>query len=173
MPGRDLQTSPLAATIHYKGYRFLITDRPFNHNIQAYADTLKAHNVTAVVRVCEPSYNQDPLQQEGIDVYDLVYEDGMYPPGFVVDDWFKLLKKHFGRDPNGCVAVHCIAGLGRAPVMVALALIELGMTFEDAVESIRQKKRGAINQKQLRFLDKYRPKSRLKRSCSRGGCCVQ
>lgn len=164
-----------AAKIEYKGFSFLITDRPSNYTIQSYIEELSKHNVTAVVRVCEPSYNQAPLKKVGIEVYDLQYEDGMYPPGYVVDDWFKLLKKHNQRDPEACVAVHCVAGLGRAPVMVALTLIELGMTYEDAVELIRTKKRGAINQKQLRFLDKYRSKNRLrkKKVCYINLCCVQ
>lgn len=44
----------------------------------------------------------------------------------------------FCTNPSSCVAVHCVAGLGRAPVLVALALIELGMKYEDAVELIRE-----------------------------------
>lgn len=56
----------------------------------------------------------------------------------VVDEWFELLKKRFKEEPEACVAVHCVAGLGRAPVLVALALIELGLKYEDAVELIRQ-----------------------------------
>jgi protein tyrosine phosphatase type IVA len=46
--------------------------------------------------------------------------------------------------------------------MVALALMELGMSYEEAVESIRLKRKGAINGKQLEFLERYRPKNRLK-----------
>ncbi len=46
--------------------------------------------------------------------------------------------------------------------MVALALMELGMTYEEAIELIRSKRKGAINCKQLEFLEKYRPKNRLK-----------
>lgn len=56
----------------------------------------------------------------------------------LVDEWFEFLKSVFREDPDTCVAVHCVAGLGRAPVMVALALIELGLKYEDAVELIRQ-----------------------------------
>jgi protein tyrosine phosphatase type 4A len=41
-------------------------------------------------------------------------------------------------------------------VLVATALIELGMKYEDAVDLIRKKRRGAINAKQLEFLSKYK-----------------
>ncbi len=61
-----------------------------------------------------------------------------FPTLQVVDAWFDLLNKRFRDDPGSCVAVHCVAGLGRAPVLVALALIELGMKYEDAVDFIRQ-----------------------------------
>jgi protein tyrosine phosphatase type IVA len=56
----------------------------------------------------------------------------------VVNEWFKLLKTRFRETPGSCVAVHCVAGLGRAPVLVAVALIELGLEYEDAVELIRK-----------------------------------
>lgn len=91
-----------------------------------------------VVRVCEPSYKVDELKNQGITVYDLEYDDGTFPPDEVVDQWFKLLKRQFHESPDSCIAVHCVAGLGRAPVMVALALIELGLKYEEAVEIIRE-----------------------------------
>lgn len=119
-----------------------------------------------VVRVCEPTYKVEELRKEGIEVKDLVFDDGTFPPSEIVDQWFDLLRRRwvnifcdwsillyiiylffffspvcyerFGADPSSCVAVHCVAGLGRAPVLVALALIELGMKYEDAVELIRE-----------------------------------
>lgn len=171
MRQKDIRPAP--AEIEYKGFKFLITDRPSDQNIHAYIQELQKHNVTAVVRVCEPSYKVDELNKVNIEVFDLSYDDGTFPPNKIVDEWFKVLKKQFNDNPDGCVAVHCIAGLGRAPVMVALALIELGLKYEEAVELIREKRRGAINAKQLAFLEKYRPKSRLKKNGHKNSCCVQ
>lgn len=153
---------PEPAEIEFKNMRFLITDRPTDTSIEKYVEELKKHNAKDVVRVCEPTYKTERLLQDGIRVLDWAYDDGTSPPSEIIDQWFNLLKTRFHEDPGCCVAVHCVAGLGRAPVLVALALIELGMKYEDAVELIRQKRRGAINAKQLGFLEKYRPKSRLK-----------
>ncbi|XP_074832402.1 protein tyrosine phosphatase type IVA 2 isoform X1 [Carettochelys insculpta] len=104
---------------------------------------------------------------------DWPFDDGAPPPNQIVDDWLNLLKTKFREEPGCCVAVHCVAGLGRAPVLVALALIECGMKYEDAVQFIRQKRRGAFNSKQLLYLEKYRPKMRLRFKDTNGHCCVQ
>lgn len=92
----------------------------------------------------------------------LEFPDGQYPPDFVVKQWFELIRNRFKENASACVAIHCVAGLGRAPVLVAIAMIELGMPSEDAVELIRSKRRGAINTKQLDYLHRYKPKNRLK-----------
>lgn len=44
---------------------------------------------------------------------DWPFDDGAPPPGKVVEDWLSLLKAKFYNDPGSCVAVHCVAGLGR------------------------------------------------------------
>lgn len=90
------------------------------------------------------------------------FDDGSSPVPEIVEGWLQLIRNRFKEKPEACVAVHCVAGLGRAPVLVALALVELGMKFEDAVEHIRSLRRGAINAKQLSYLEKYRSKNRLK-----------
>lgn len=134
---------------------------------------LKKRNVKDVVRVCEATYKTDALQEEGIRVLDMQFDDGTPPPPDIVEGWFELLRTRFRDEPDACIAVHCVAGLGRAPVLVALALMELGMKYEDAVELIRQKRRGAINAKQLSYLASYRPKYRLRVRGSQNKCCVQ
>ncbi|KAJ8778044.1 hypothetical protein J1605_013904 [Eschrichtius robustus] len=136
---------------------------------------LKKYGATTVVRVCEVTYDKAPLEKDGITVVDWPFDDGAPPPGRVVEDWLSLLKTKFCDDPGSCVAVHCVAGLGRAPVLVALALIESGMKYEDAIQFIRQKRRGAINSKQLTYLEKYRPKQRLRFKdphAHKTKCCV-
>ncbi|KAL5282156.1 PTP4A1 family protein [Megaselia abdita] len=172
MRQKDLRPAP--ALIEFKGMKFLITDRPSDITINHYITELKKNNVSTVVRVCEPSYKTDELIQQGINVKDLAFEDGTFPPQLIIDEWFETLKFNYQMSPEACVAVHCVAGLGRAPVLVALALIELGLKYEDAVEMIRDKRRGAINAKQLQYLQRYRPKSRLKqRNGHKNSCCVQ
>ncbi|XP_017572140.1 protein tyrosine phosphatase type IVA 1 isoform X1 [Pygocentrus nattereri] len=130
---------------------------------------LKKYGVTTVVRVCEATYDANLVAKEGIQVLDWPFDDGAPPSNQIVDDWLNLLRNKFREEPGCCIAVHCVAGLGRAPVLVALAMIECGMKYEDAVQFIRQKRRGAFNSKQLFYLEKYRPKMRLRFK----NCCIQ
>lgn len=53
---------------------------------------LRKHSVCTVVRVCEPSYDVAPLRAENIEVRDLAYDDGTFPPANVVDEWFEILR---------------------------------------------------------------------------------
>ncbi|XP_074018229.1 protein tyrosine phosphatase type IVA 2 isoform X3 [Numenius arquata] len=151
---------PAPVEITYENMRFLITHNPTNATLSKFIEELKKYGVRTLVRVCDATYDQAPIEKEGIQV-------------LIVDDWLNLLKTKFREEPGCCVAVHCVAGLGRAPVLVALALIECGMKYEDAVQFIRQKRRGAFNSKQLLYLEKYRPKMRLRFKDANGHCCVQ
>ncbi|XP_059528465.1 protein tyrosine phosphatase type IVA 3 isoform X1 [Myotis daubentonii] len=182
---------PAPVEVSYKNMRFLITHNPTNATLSTFIEDLKKYGATTVVRVCEVTYDKALLEKDGITVVvrlagcccpggaslsgDWPFDDGAPPPGKVVEDWLSLLKAKFCDDPGSCVAVHCVAGLGRAPVLVALALIESGMKYEDAIQFIRQKRRGAINSKQLTYLEKYRPKQRLRFKephAHRTKCCV-
>lgn len=153
---------PPPAEIAFRQMRFLIIDRPTNKSLPQFIHALESANAKIVVRVCDPTYDTHVLEQRGITVLDWMFDDGMAPPPAIIDDWCGLVKRRFSEDPGSCVAVHCVAGLGRAPVLVALALIEAGMKGEDAISYIREKRRGAINQKQLIFLTNYKSRSRLK-----------
>lgn len=160
--------------IDYKFLHFLITSKPTDRTIDTYIQDLKKQKAYTVVRVCEPTYKTEELNKEGIVVYDLPFDDGGVPPPDVIRQWFSILKGTFQENPDHKVAVHCVAGLGRAPVMVCIALIETGMKYEEAVEIVRSKRRGAINAKQLDFLQRYKPKSRIKiKGNNKNNCCIQ
>ena len=66
----------------------------------------------------------------GVTVSELSFTDGSAPTQEIVDKWLCLVSKEFLSDPDTCIGVHCVTGLGRAPVLVATALIELGMKYE-------------------------------------------
>ncbi|KAA3675940.1 protein tyrosine phosphatase type IVA [Paragonimus westermani] len=102
------------------------------------------------------------------------FSDGSPPPDNILADWFNLLRGRLHNtnvkaDANsttaatGPIAVHCVAGYGRAPVLVAVALMELGMPCADAIELIRNKRNGAFNDRQLAYLTHYHAKSRLRK----------
>jgi len=158
--------------------RFLIMDAPRQGNLHLYIKEMRKHSVTDMVRVCEPTYQTGELQNAGIAAHNMEYPDGHSPPKDVIDEWLKIVDKVFyGNAPEPvmearpCVAVHCVAGLGRAPVMVAIALIEFdNMDPVDAVTLIRRHRRGAINEKQLLYLEGY--KKSYRKSSAEGGCCV-
>ncbi|XP_056108741.1 protein tyrosine phosphatase type IVA 1 [Rhinichthys klamathensis goyatoka] len=167
---------PAPVEITYKNMRFLITHNPTNATLHKFIEELKKYGVTTVVRVCEATYDAKLVVKEGIQVLDWPFDDGAPPSNQIVDDWLNLLRLKFREEPGCCIAVHCVAGLGRAPVLVALALIECGMKYEDAVQFIRQKRRGAFNSKQLFYLEKYHPKMRLRFKDTNGhrtNCCIQ
>ena len=158
--------------------RFLIMDAPRQGNLHLYIKEMRKHSVTDLVRVCEPTYQTGELQNAGIAVHNMEYPDGHSPPKDVIEEWLKVVDKVFNghasepvMEARPCVAVHCVAGLGRAPVMVAIALIEFdNMDPVDAVTLIRRHRRGAINEKQLLYLEGYK-KSYFK-SSGEAGCCV-
>lgn len=161
-----MQMANRITSVEFKGKKFLIMDTPTDTNLPQYIQILKQKNVTVVARACEPSYTRvDQLNEAGIRLVELPFKDGDQPPEEVVDKWLNTINTEFKKGKDVTVAVHCVAGLGRAPVLVAVALVEAGMEPLDAIDYIRKRRRGAINSKQLKYLQTYR-----RRGGSGGGC---
>ncbi|EFA78690.1 putative protein tyrosine phosphatase [Heterostelium album PN500] len=152
-----------ASLVESSTHRFLIFDAPNDDNLQLYINELRKYNISHLVRACDPTYSTEPLQSIGIQVHDMPFPDGGAPSDSVVENWLKILKDSYKKDGKETVGVHCVAGLGRAPVLVAIALIEGGMNPLQAVEYIRERRRGSINIKQIQYLKNY--KSKKKGSC--------
>lgn len=165
--GRLLPNPP--TFVEWAGRRFLIMDAPSEGNLELYLRELRRHRVTDLVRVCDPTYPREAVERAGIKVHEMLFPDGEGPSEAIITAWLALVEARFGSaagetgaaadESAGTIAVHCVAGLGRAPVLVAIALIEAGMGYLDAVTFLRQRRRGAINNKQLRFLESYRRRS--------------
>mmetsp|Transcript_1976 Transcript_1976/g.2467 ORF Transcript_1976/g.2467 Transcript_1976/m.2467 type:complete len:238 (-) Transcript_1976:287-1000(-) len=179
--------------------RFLIMDAPRQSNLHLYIRECSRHGVTDIVRVCEPTYVADnDLRNAGIELHEMAYDDGTSPPKEILEKWLDLVHRRFyGKaakdipraaipptnaasapaiapvNSTPTIAVHCVAGLGRAPVLVAISLVEFkGMDPVDAVSLIRSHRRGAINEKQLNYLEKYRKWYKKGPSAEAGCACV-
>jgi len=146
---------PAPAEIEFRNRRFLITDQPQDDTMESYIKLLGKHKVSHLVCATVQSYKTEDLSKT-VEVSELAFPDGSAPTQEIIEKWLNIIHTEFMVDPDTCVGVHCVTGLGRAPVLVATALIELGMKYEDAVELIRNKRRGAINSKQLDFLARYK-----------------
>ncbi|KAK3809654.1 MAG: protein-tyrosine phosphatase-like protein [Linnemannia elongata] len=154
-----------------KGIRFLILDCPTDSTLPFYLAELKRHQVTDVVRCCEPTYRTESLLAEHILVHDWPFRDGAVPPANIIKNWLQLVDTRIIHDNlvnPPTIAVHCVAGLGRAPILVAIALIELGMANLDTVEFIRRRRRGCFNSNQITYIDGYKRNKILKHPLGSG-----
>lgn len=156
-----LQNPP--SLIQHGKLNFFVMDAPTNENVNLYLKAMEGHRVSHWVRCCEcASYDESKVTSLGITVIVWSFPDGESPPKEIIKQWLNLC---FSSETT--IAIHCVAGLGRAPLLVAIALIESGLDAMDAVELIRRNRRGAINKVQLRYLQEYKPTRK-----SPGGCLL-
>ncbi|KAG0325031.1 Protein tyrosine phosphatase type IVA 1 [Dissophora globulifera] len=157
------------ALIEYKNMRFLVADAPSDSNLPLYMAEFRRHKVKDVIRVCEPTYGTAALRDSGVKVYDWPFGDGEGPTPTITRDWLDLIQQRFGADPeqkpDETIVVHCVAGLGRAPLLVAVALIEAGMSAEESILYVRERRRGAFNSRQTKYLVDYKPRRARKLKC--------
>ena len=66
------------------------------------------------------------------------------------------------------LAVHCVHGLGRAPLLVAIALVNLKLAPKKAIDLIRKRRTGALTEKQVNYVMNLQP---LEPEISESDCC--
>lgn len=108
--------------------KFLLLDAPTRKTLPTYVDVFKRENVSDLIRICHrPSiggdnnskdneYDAQELEKEtGIKVNDdIKFEDGGVPSNEAIQHWLTLVEK--AKENNTTIGVHCVAGIGRAPV---------------------------------------------------------
>jgi len=157
--------------IQWNHLKFLIMDAPNESNISVYIKECKRYNVSDIVRTCEVTYSRSEVEAAGIVFHEMQFTDGESPPREIINSWLLLVHEKFGlknhpKIGDNCIAVHCVAGLGRAPVLVAIALIDAGLDALNAVELIRSSRRGAINVRQLGYLEQFYRQKQSQNSCT-------
>ncbi|TPX73985.1 hypothetical protein CcCBS67573_g04731 [Chytriomyces confervae] len=169
-PSRCVPLARAMSTVEKGNMRFVIFDAPSESNLINYLEELKLRNVTCIVRVCEPTYDKSIAEKNGIKVYDFAFADGTCPPQEVILSFLQICDERFSAPGSTqAIGVHCIAGLGRAPVLVAIALIESGMIPIEVIEFVRKHRRGAFNSVQLAYLaDTYKVMKRKGHSVETG-----
>jgi protein tyrosine phosphatase type 4A len=159
--------------------RFLITDQPDERQLRTYIDLLKENKVAHVARACEPNYKDTDLAP--IRVHEFAFDDGSAPPAEILKRWLDLCEACFVNKASPDylsdgerIAVHCVAGLGRAPILVVIALIEDGMEPLAAAQFIRARRKGALNTTQLHWVSSYvrTREKKWNRLSSNGQCCT-
>eukprot|EP01105_Mastigella_eilhardi_P022892 TRINITY_DN5706_c0_g1_i2.p1 TRINITY_DN5706_c0_g1~~TRINITY_DN5706_c0_g1_i2.p1 ORF type:complete len:163 (+),score=53.24 TRINITY_DN5706_c0_g1_i2:51-539(+) len=150
----------------YNGMNFLIFEEPSDDALPDYVQEFKAYNVRHIVAACKISYDKRVLEEQGYIHHELPFTDGAAPPNEVIDAWIELVFAVFAKKKGAseAIGIHCAAGLGRAPVLVSIALIEGGTNPLEAVSKVREACPGAINTHQIHFLRNY--KRRHSKKCS-------
>ena len=64
-----------------------------------------------------------------------------------------------------------MAGLGRAPLLVALALVHKGCPRINAIELIRKNRPGALNMIQANYLIEYKDKRNKGKEANKNASC--
>jgi protein tyrosine phosphatase type 4A len=140
--------------IDYNGLSIFISETPTDSQIRMFISKLHKRDIKHVVRLCGNTYDKTPIVEQGIKFYDWNISDSCCPTSYVLDKWMDLIKL------NEPILIHCITGLGRSPIIVAVGLIEKKMDCIDAIELIRSKRPYSLNSIQINWLFEYKPKKK-------------
>lgn len=131
------------------GFKYIVTPSPDSNSIYSYKNLLFDNSITTVLRLCEKyEYDDEYLTTANIQVIHMPLKDGDVPDVDVVKQWLNIINN----EKNG-IAVHCRAGLGRAPLFVCIGLIKIsGMDDVEAINFVRNHIKGSLNLRQIDFL---------------------
>ena len=130
--------------IIYNNHKIYFGSSPNNLNI--FLDKLKKYNINMIVRLCEPSYH---IECNNIQIHDLPITS-CTPSKDVIRQWNDILDSI-----NGNIYIHCESGLGRAPTMIAIALLQKNVEPHNTIQILRKINKKLFNNNQLKFIFNY------------------
>lgn len=105
-------------------------------------------DVSAVVQLGGEAYDVAPFEHANIRHFTMAFEDCAAPPREVVVEFFRVMQA-----VRGCVAVHCLAGLGRTGTLIALWLMATHrFSAREALGWLRIVRPGSVIGEQQEFL---------------------
>jgi protein tyrosine phosphatase type 4A len=126
--------------------KFRVYFGPSPNNLNIFLDKLKKYNINMIVRLCEPSYH---IECNSIQIQDLPITS-CTPSKEVIRQWNDILDSI-----NGNIYVHCESGLGRAPTMIAIALLQKEVEPHNIIQMLRTINKKLFNNIQLKFIFNY------------------
>ena len=106
-----------ASLIEHNNYHFMIFCTPDDKNISYWIDQFKQYKVTDIVRTCEKTYTEEEIAAQGIRIHELKFDDGRFPSKEIIKAFLNIVstvnQENMKDGEKRCIAVHCIAGLGR------------------------------------------------------------
>lgn len=131
---------------------YLLSSCPNDNEIEQYSTLLKQNNIKYLVNFSDTKYSL--MNFDNIEYRNILIEDGSIPNENQLYQWKKICNDCINENKN--IALHCLSGMGRAPSMLCISLIEYeGYNNIDAVELVRKKRKGSINSLQLKYILNY------------------
>lgn len=169
--------------------RVFLSGSPTESTIDRFVKSVNKNGITDVFCFCSLKYNPDILQNTKVNFHHLEFTDGSIPTVNIIEKFNLLIDNILLRDEMDVnlsnlaeykynyktlfhnIYMHCNAGLGRAPVMLAYLMISrFDWDKTTCISNIRKNRKKSINRKQLEWIyDTNIKKIKIKKSDS---CCL-
>lgn len=150
--------------LEYKNVTLIISETPTNNNIIEYIEMCKKNKVNLLIRTCPKTYEENIIIKNNLNFLDIPIEDGNIPNKHILELFFDKIKLYIN-EKKSVFAIHCVSGLGRACVFGCLILIDLKCNNLDSIDIIRKYRHGALNSKQLKFIQDFKKTKNIKNMC--------